>query len=494
MNTLLLQPSDVLFFRDGRPMSGGLAGHGAAWPLPNVLNAAFHAALHRRGFEDHELHPHDHHAADGQAAKAARKFGSLRTAGPFPVLAPNGGAGGPVAAPGDPPHATSGESRWFFPRPADVRLCEGCDRLEISLRPSAPIEQWIPHSSLPRPLQYAVASCRPPTKETTDFAWLETTAYEQYLADDFSQSVPSASRLADRDIFLAEHTVGIGMDPATGAQDGERIYSAHYLRLRENWRLGVVTDCADQRGGELIEKLFSDTTPTDRVSIIVGGQQRLCSVQRFSQAPLRLPRGPDTFQPTNGKCFVKWVLLTPGVWPEISDKNENGEPIFDKDGKPIRPHPGGWLPNWVQARNGSLDGEPFSAGSMLLRHGIERQRGTRAKTHLGTRISARLVAAVVSKPIVVTGYALPHDAGDRPDGGAKSTHLAVPAGAVYYFETTDGDGRSAAEHATQLATALNWHGNSNGAEIKNRRSTLMGEKGFGLGVCGKWNLHQITIT
>ena len=47
MNTILLQPTDVLFFRDGRPMTGSLAGHGAAWPMPNVINSAFHAALHR---------------------------------------------------------------------------------------------------------------------------------------------------------------------------------------------------------------------------------------------------------------------------------------------------------------------------------------------------------------------------------------------------------------------------------------------------------------
>ncbi len=45
MNTILLQPTDVLFFRDGRPMTGSLAGHGAAWPLPNVINAAVHAGL-----------------------------------------------------------------------------------------------------------------------------------------------------------------------------------------------------------------------------------------------------------------------------------------------------------------------------------------------------------------------------------------------------------------------------------------------------------------
>jgi len=38
MNCILLEPTDVLFFRDGRPMAGSLAGHGAAWPLPNVVN------------------------------------------------------------------------------------------------------------------------------------------------------------------------------------------------------------------------------------------------------------------------------------------------------------------------------------------------------------------------------------------------------------------------------------------------------------------------
>ena len=33
------------------------------------------------------------------------------------------------------------------------------------------------------------------------------------------------------------------------------------------------------------------------------------------------------------------------------------------------------------------------------------------------------------------GYALPNaDDPDRTDGGAKPTHLAVPAGAVYYFQ------------------------------------------------------------
>ena len=84
---------------------------------------------------------------------------------------------------------------------------------------------------------------------------------------------------------------------------------------------------------------------------------------------------------------------------------------------------------------------------------------------------------------MVTGWALPDEAvGEQ--GGAQSTHFAVPAGAVYYFEA------ASPNEAKNLADALNWHGAINGTEtrkIKNRRSTLLGEKGFGLGVCGTWD-------
>jgi len=104
------------------------------------------------------------------------------------------------------------------------------------------------------------------------------------------------------------------------------------------------------------------------------------------------------------------------------------------------------------------------------------------------RIAAKLVAAITGKPLPVTGWALPNGT-DRAEGGAKSTHLAVPAGAVYYFECDD------EPSAIALAAALNWHGPSQSeistlsSQIQNRRSTLMGEKGFGLGVCGSWNFH-----
>jgi hypothetical protein len=135
-----------------------------------------------------------------------------------------------------------------------------------------------------------------------------------------------------------------------------------------------------------------------------------------------------------------------------------------------------------------FEGEALRAGEVLLLDGAGREKARRKSLLAGRRIRANLVAAIVPKPLVVTGWALPDEHGENErerTGGAQSTHLAVPAGAVYYFEADSVD------EARKLAAALNWHGSeSNPTTIKNRRSTLLGEKGFGLGVCGTWQFYK----
>ena len=158
INTILLRPTDVLFFRDGRPMEGSLAGHGAAWPLPNVTDAAFHAALHRSGLNGH-AHDQRHHAH--RHGKDNRQFGSLVTAGPFPVFV--GRAANPRAASNGVPTT----ARWFFPRPKDA---QEAGTVAVTLRPVRSLTQadedpWV-GSSLPSPLEYAAANSRPPSKES----------------------------------------------------------------------------------------------------------------------------------------------------------------------------------------------------------------------------------------------------------------------------------------------------------------------------------------
>jgi CRISPR-associated protein Cmr3 len=480
MNLIYLQPTDVLFFRDGRPMGGSLAGHTAAWPLPDVTNHALHAALHRAGLGG--VHGHDHINAKGEsAAKDNRKFGSLVTAGPFPAL---GGTGNLPDAP-----------RWFFPRPKDAQLngsIQVTHKPVYSLAADGNDDPWI-NSSLPNPLGYAVVNTHPPSKDAGGEPWISQAAFDAYLRGQVFQPKPEDGPhfLRDTDLADTEHQIGIGINPETGTVAESQFYSAHYLRLREKVRLGLIAEAKDKINGGNAEKrdLIRTLLNAHPEQIIVGGQQRLCTAERReADGPLPLPTGlTSDFIEANPdgrkRWLVKWVLLSPALWPEIHGKDAQDRQIKDRNDQPIQKHRGGWLPNWVAEAKCPFEGETVESGSVLLLDGLGREKAHRKNRTPGKRIRAKLVAAIVPKPIVVTGWALPNETG-RPEGGAKSTHLAVPAGAVYYFEA------ETKPDAGALAAALNWHGPTAGTAIKNRRSTLLGEKGFGLGVCGTWSFFE----
>ncbi len=475
INTILLQPTDVLFFRDGRPMEGSLAGHGASWPLPNITDAALHAALHRSGLSGHA---HDLMESGERDSTRNRQFGSLVTAGPFPVFLRQ--TSGPPPVTGTSPGDTGVQSKpgppglrfapqWHFPRPLDLMD----HTLVPALLPTNRFDSI--HSSLPNSLLYPVANRLPPSKDSVARAWLCVEAYQRYLHGGESK-LSDVDTCDDSAFSDAEATVGIFVDSETGTTgQGEaagRIYSARYLRLRDEWRLGVFAKTEEKNGSpderlDLIPQLIDE-----KHQLLVGGQQRLCTAELRKEGSLPLPWGKQGgFVEHAGKWLVKWILLSPAIWPRI--------PEVSKDGRAMIPHPGGWLPNWVRQ----------SDRQVMLRSGQRQRRSyggkhTRGFNSTAAQIEAKLVAAIVPKPIPVTGWALANET-NRQRGGAKSTHLAVPAGAVYYFEA------DSPEAATQLAAALNWHGKlgpdeAPPATIKNRRSTLMGEKGFGLGVCGTW--------
>ncbi len=462
MNALLLNPVDVLFFRDGRPMTGSLAGHSAAWPLPDVTNHALHAALHRAGFSG--VHLHRRGKSGKYSNERSRIFGSLLTAGPFPVDA---------------------TGRWFFPRPKDAQAKGSVNPTFFPVLSSSLGQQdlWSA-SSLPSPLQYAVANSCPPEKEADLPSWFSAEAFLAYLSETALKDDSNSPNhfLTDGMIGDKEASIGITIDSDTqtagqGAAEG-KIYSALYLRLREGFRLGLLAKAEDKdfnhptHGNDLVKALINGHP----AHIVVGGQQRICTAELKETNPLPLPQGlsntADFIALPNGKFAVKWVLLSPAVWPKIS--------ATKKDGSPQNAHPGGWLPNWIYPEKGEV----------LLTAGVGVKKAKRKGGSPGQVIAARLVAAVVPKPLVVTGWALPNPANlsdpqQSPQGGAKSTHLAVAAGAVYYFEA------DSADQAVALANALNWHGTTAGSEIKNRRSTLLGEKGYGLGVCGTWKPFEV---
>jgi len=472
LHQILLEPTDVLFFRDGRPMSGASAGHTAAWPLPDVVNHALHAALHRAGFQD--AHAHRRGRSGDYSNDRTRKFGCLTTAGPFPVRLLKSNAG------------SDARFDWFLPRPKDTQVKKSVKTTLKPLKSLTPDTDGIwRESSLPKPLRYAVVNVMPPSKDTGGEPWISSETYQRYLAGSDSECDPT-NFLKDDDIADTECTIGISIDPATGtAGQGEskgQIYSAHYLRLRADFRLGLFAQALDKVASDpdsrrdLVRALLNDAPQ----SIVVGGQQRLCTARR-SDAPVPLPLPTGLANGFNvavidgqKRRLVKWVLITPAIWPEI-------EPGISKRGTERKFHPGGWLPNWVCPETGRVLLETVNQKERQNRRSLNALgKGYQSNPNIG----AWLVAAIVPKPIIVTGWALPNGT-DRPVGGAKSTHLAVPAGAVYYFEAESADAAAA------LAAALNWHGNTRGTEIRNRRSTLLGEKGYGLGVCGTWEFHEI---
>ena len=430
-------------------MTGASSGHGAAWPFPSIVSFAFHAALHRATFEGVHLHVPGHASlhrdySTENRENNGRKFGSLTTVGPFPV---------------DP------KGNWFFPRPADAGRKHST---AVSLFPLFTNDS----SSLPHPLEFSVANIDAPNKESVA-NWWSVQAWNSYLQGGGTQDTDFKT---DREFADTEQNYGIGLSPDTGTVETGAFYSAHYLRLREGCRLGVFASAVDKdfrhkiHGNDLIRSLLNGGD----AGLIIGGQQRICTAEINTQKrSLPLPIGAKIVG-----TKVKWVLLSPGIWPEIkADTSSSGEEIHS--------HPGGWLPNWVASASQTSEGQDVKAGAVLLLDGPGRTKAKRKRCEPGTRIAARLVAATVSKPVSVSGYAVENSVDPaRQKGGDKSTHLAVPAGSVYYFEA------DTEEDARKLAVALNWHGSDlTGQNIQNRRSTLMGEKGFGLGVCGNWNFH-----
>ncbi len=437
---LTLQPSDVLFFKDGRPMEGASSGNGAAWPMPNVLDSAIHAALHRAESSLKSIHRHtpgrsqqERDYSDENRANNGRVFGSLQTAGPFPVI-----------------HDT-----WYFPRPSDA------DSGSIASATHKPL-QTLPSgtdSTLEKGL-LPVVNTQPPSKETPE-KWMSLDAYQAYLeGKEFLETEPDKENkihyLNDEQIFATEHNIGIGIDPTTGTQDGKSFYSASYLRLEENARLGLINNCQDKQAGDIIESVFPNSGATTR--ILAGGQQRTCGVKRKTPEKLPLP-----IAPTIEGNLVRWTLLTPAIFPTLTKTDQ---------------HPGGWLPTWIDPES-----KEVKLKTRPQRNAGESRSDWRERVIKQPFIEAKLVAAMIPRPIPITGWSLGHY---DNQGGAKSTHLAVPAGAVYYFEAKD------ETEARKLADALNWHGSQtdNPNTIINRRSSLMGEKGFGLGVCSPFSYHK----
>ncbi len=213
---------------------------------------------------------------------------------------------------------------------------------------------------MPKPLHYAAVSRLPASKDSLAKAWLSRDAFEAYLNNDASFGM-TGHAMDDADFCDAEHTIGIEIDLATGVagQDNAKgkFYSAHYLRLREGWQLGACAKAHEknfaEHDGDLVKALLTGNGKR----IVIGGQQRICIATRLPESVLHLPRGIKTvFNECGGKYLVKWVLLSPAVWPAIEVNATRS----------INVQPGGWLPNWIHPERPRPANSRKSASDKLL--------------------------------------------------------------------------------------------------------------------------------
>jgi CRISPR type III-B/RAMP module-associated protein Cmr3 len=457
-----ITPQDLLMFRDGRPMeaNAGSGGHGGRWPEPSVIFDAIHAALHR-AFPSREPWEHPHRFGRSSNRdfnrKETQRFGSLATAGPFPVR----------------------DGEWFFPAPQDVTQPDCYSPCLL------PMDTDSGASDLPSKL-YALGSTIAASKKTAR-PWWNKHAVECYLNGGTEARFPKARTQSDDDLFVREWTTGIAIAPETQTAAESQIYSAEYLRLRDEVTLGIhalmpMKNPVRKQLEEAITQLFPGVR-----TIIVGGQQRACHVDSSPGSSSLADVMPVS--PMISGNRMKWLLLSPAVFPAIAPTEKKPDAI---------PHAGGWIPNWVADHDSTdTEGRAIKSGQVLLRKGAserdadENRQDWRERIRKFDYFNCHLVAARIPKPLVVSGWSERLHLKDDPSEingllkkkGARPTLLAVPAGAVYYFQGED---------APQLAETLAWHGAQgiNADQIHNRRSTLLGEKGFGLGVCGTWNFFE----
>ncbi len=431
-----IEPRDLLFLRDARPMEASDAGLGANWPRPDQIWNAFINAFHARWpehKEEREGHRHEFKEGVDGNEESSFRFGSLKSAGPFPV--------------------DEQKKEIYFPCPIDLSSDDEGNLYPMNLVDAS-------KTNIPKPLTFIFSSSRLGKNELPQ--WISSADYVKYLRNEPFK--PEKVELYD-----TERNIGIAIDPATNSTIEGKIYQAEYLRFRPETRMAVQVSCLFK--GE--KDIFAEIVNEVNISLVIGGQQGMATLSKPSHEfslpssilPSSIPDDSSIFPSSvfhQGTILLRWTLLSPAVYPEISENSTKG----------VKHHPGGWLPNWLDSENGQV---------MIPRKDVDRKEGEnrdawRRRVKESARFSAKLVAGRIGKPLAFSGWDL--------QTGPKPTCLAVPAGSSYIFACADLD------EAKDLSSALSWNA-GDGDEIRNRRSTLLGEKGFGLGVC---SILKIKIT
>lgn len=300
MNTVLLEPQDTLFFRDGIPMSAGQGrGAGCRLPFPNTLHEAVRAALlTRSGTRIEGRIPGRSTGSDRQGKWqtptstsderliSSTAFQSLQTVGPLPF---HTGCGTLWPMPLD--LARDAESRWHI--------------LQLLAYPSQ-------HDNVP--LEAIAVSPVGPEKKRPS-GWWTTEQLSQYLAGEVHNL---GEPFLTSKLWQEEYRVGVTIDPARQSAEDGQLFSGTYLRPAKETRFIAGIQLKNPKPGE-------DEALAALDHILLGGDRRM--VRLSKETTLQAPAKPD-YQ-GDGPVLLKWMLVTPAVFAH------------------------GWLPGWLKDTQGN---------------------------------------------------------------------------------------------------------------------------------------------
>lgn len=375
MTPMLIEPTDVLFFRDALPMAAGQGkGAGCRLPFPSTFHEALRSSLLRflgdlpasksiEGRPRDAIRSGNWHSAghDGKTFIASRAFRSLKTIGPFPWRKKNG---------------------TLFPIPLDVVVTRENNIVfcELLYNPLASFQQAI---FMPCCLPVSVA----PAEKQRKSGWWNAAQMRAYI----SSGKVSANTLASDELWVQEHRVGIELDPATQSASEGQLYAATVLRPHDEtcfiaW--ASIGDPAEEPSNKASYRKREQDILDALEWLLLGGEFRLArlrhnlpdlGIQSQIQNLLPRPSAPD-----REPCLLKWTLITPAIFTHGS------LPGWCKDSRP----------------NGNLPTGRVCFDDLPAR--------------------AHLVAWRLDKPRAVSGW-------DSVEQKAKPTRLAVPEGSVYYL-------------------------------------------------------------
>ena len=371
----LIEPTDVLFFRDGIPMSAGQGrGSGSRLPFPSTLHEALRASLiakHGRSDTQAAFRPKDAPRQGGWLGKGksvvssgSKDYQSLRLTGPLPWVVPNNAA-----------HRPSG---LLLPAPLDVALGQDkttLHRLVLLPHSSASAGAFVP-ACLP-------VATTPPDKQGQLHGWWTVSQYQRYLSAETDTANDAFAALPTEELWSAEYRIGLAIDPASSAAQEGQLFAGSYLRLKDDVRFCFQAQLGKPSGSEQANLDSLDW-------LLLGGDRRLARLWSKNEDLFAALRKPPSAQPTNGPVLLKWCLITPAIFAH------------------------GSLPGWCKDSRKDRPGGPLPDGRVCF----------------DLPGPAALISRCLGKPQTVTGW-------DALKGEAKPTQLAVPAGSVYYFLCQD---------------------------------------------------------